>query len=197
MDPETTVRHHFDASIDAKRRACSELAAPIAAAADRLGRAIEDHGKVLACGNGGSAGDAMHLASELVNRFERDRAALPAVALTADSPTLTSIANDAGYERVFARQLEALGQDRDALVAVSTSGQSPNVTAAVEAAHGRGLTVIALTGKDGGPLAGALGGDDVEIRAPSTSTARIQEIHLVVIHCLCDLLDERLFGPVR
>ncbi len=195
MDPAAIARSHFDASIDAKQRARDALAEPLAAGAERLARTLEAGGKILACGNGGSAGDAMHLASEMVNRFERDRTALPAVALSADSPTLTSIANDAGYERVFARQVEALGGNGDVLVAVSTSGQSPNVTAAVETAHERGLSVVALSGKNGGALAHTLGSNDIEIRAPSTSTARIQEIHLVVIHGLCDLVDQRLFGP--
>jgi D-sedoheptulose 7-phosphate isomerase len=195
MDPEATVHAHFDGSIEAKQRARTELAGAVTAAADRIGRSLEGGGKVLACGNGGSAGDAMHLASELINRFERERTALPAWALTADSPTLTSIANDRHYDEVFARQVEALGRSGDVLVAITTSGQSPNVTAAARAAQAAGMTVVALSGKDGGPVAQALDADDVEIRAPSTRTARIQEIHLVVIHSLCDLVDQRLFEP--
>jgi D-sedoheptulose 7-phosphate isomerase len=195
MDAETTVHAHFDGSIEAKQRARTELAGAVTAAADRIGRSLEGGGKVLACGNGGSAGDAMHLASELINRFERERTALPAWALTADSPTLTSIANDRCYDEVFARQVEALGRSGDVLVAITTSGQSPNVTAAARAAQAAGMTVVALSGKDGGPVAQALNADDVEIRAPSTRTARIQEIHLVVIHSLCDLVDQRLFEP--
>lgn len=194
MDSEATIQRHFDASIAAKRTARHQLGEPIAAAARCFADAVERGSKILACGNGGSAGDAMHLASELVNRFERERAALPAVALTVDTPTLTSIANDSSYERVFARQVEALGRQGDVLVAFTTSGYSPNVIAAAKTAQAQGLAVVALTGKEGGHLAATLTATDIEIRAPSQTTARIQEIHLVAIHCLCDLLDQRLFG---
>ncbi len=193
MDERSVAKAQFDASVACHQHARDALAEPIARAGDALVRALADGGKILACGNGGSAGDAMHLASELINRFERDRNALAAVALTGDTPTLTSIANDAGYERVFARQVEALAGTNDVLVAVSTSGQSANVVAAIPPAHARNCRVIALTGKDGGPLAAALGRDDHEIRVPSDSTARIQEIHLLAIHALCDLVDRALF----
>jgi len=196
MDGRSVAKAQFDASVACHQHARDALAEPIARAGDTLARALANGGKILACGNGGSAGDAMHLASELINRFERDRDALAAVALTGDTPTLTSIANDGGYERVFARQIEALAGANDVLVAVTTSGQSANVIAAVSAAHARGCRVIALTGKDGGRLAGALGDDDHEIRVPSASTARIQEIHLLAIHALCDLTDRALFDPV-
>jgi len=195
MDGRSVAKAQFDASVACHQHARDALAEPIARAGDTLARALANGGKILACGNGGSAGDAMHLASELINRFERDRDALAAVALTGDTPTLTSIANDGGYERVFARQIEALAGANDVLVAVTTSGQSANVIAAVSAAHARGCRVIALTGKDGGRLAGALGDDDHEIRVPSASTARIQEIHLLAIHALCDLTDRALFDP--
>lgn len=194
MEPREVVQAHFDASIESKQQARVTLPDAIAAAAGHMTRALLDGAKILACGNGGSAGDAMHIASELVNRFELERPGLPAVALTADTPTLTSIANDSSYEQVFARQVQALGNEGDILLAISTSGNSPNVVAAVRAAHDRGLRVIALSGRDGGELADLLTPGDVEIRAPSTSTARIQEIHLVVIHCLCDLVDRELFG---
>jgi len=195
MDGRSVAKAQFDASVACHQHARDALAEPIARAGDTLARALANGGKILACGNGGSAGDAMHLASELINRFERDRDALAAVALTGDTPTLTSIANDGGYERVFARQIEALAGANDVLVAVTTSGQSANVIAAVAAAHARSCRVIALTGKDGGRLAGALGDDDHEIRVPSASTARIQEIHLLAIHALCDLIDRALFDP--
>jgi len=195
MDGRSVAKAQFDASVACHQHARDALAEPIARAGDTLARALANGGKILACGNGGSAGDAMHLASELINRFERDRDALAAVALTGDTPTLTSIANDGGYERVFARQIEALAGANDVLVAVTTSGQSANVIAAVSAAHARDCRVIALTGKDGGRLAGALGDDDHEIRVPSASTARIQEIHLLAIHALCDLTDRALFDP--
>ncbi len=194
MDPSSIVRAHFEASAAAQQAAAEHLRETVATAAEAMTRSLLDGGKILACGNGGSAGDAMHIASELVNRFEFDRPALPAVALTADTPTLTSIANDSSYEQVFARQISALGASGDVLLAISTSGHSPNVAAAAAAAQSRGLRVVALTGRDGGELAGALGPSDVEIRAPSTSTARIQETHLVALHALCDLIDRQLFG---
>ena len=149
---------------------------------------------MLSCGNGGSAGDAQHFSSEMVNRFERERPGLPAVALTTDSSTLTSIANDYDYSRVFARQIEALGQPNDLLLAISTSGHSSNIKAAIEAAHEREMGVVALTGRDGGDAAKLLRPGDVELRVPSDSTARIQEVHLLVIHCLCDLVDLQLLG---
>lgn len=194
MGPRERVQAHFDASIETKREGRARLPDAIVAAAEAMARTLRADGKVLACGNGGSAGDAMHIAAELVNRFERDRPALAAIALTADTPTLTAIANDHDYDQVFARQVQALGTAGDVLLAISTSGRSPSVVAAVEAAHDRGLGVIALSGRDGGPLAGALGRDDIEIRVPSESTARIQETHLLVLHCLCDLVDRELFG---
>lgn len=194
MEPREIIQSHFDAGIEVQQAARIELAAAIAAAAEAMTTALLADHKILACGNGGSAGDAMHIASELVNRFELERPALPAVALTADSPTLTSIANDSSYEQVFARQVMALGASGDVLLAFSTSGRSPNVLAAIGAAHDRGLGVVALTGRDGGRIPALLAADDIEIRVPSSSTARIQETHLVVIHCLCDLIDRQLFG---
>lgn len=194
MGPSDIVQAHFQASADAQQAAGAHLGEAVATAADAMTGALLAEGKILACGNGGSAGDAMHIASELVNRFELDRPALPAIALTADTPTLTSIANDSSYEQVFARQIHALGRSGDVLLAFSTSGNSPNVVAAIAAAQDRGLRVVALSGRDGGQIAPMLGTDDIEIRAPADSTARIQEIHLVAIHALCDLIDRQLFG---
>lgn len=194
MEPREIIQSHFDACIEVQQNARVELADTIAAAADAMTTALLSDRKILACGNGGSAGDAMHIASELVNRFELDRPALPAIALTADTPTLTSIANDSSYEQVFARQILALGSAGDILLAFSTSGRSANVVTAIEAAHERGLRVVALTGRDGGIIAGILDADDIEIRVPSDSTARVQETHLLAIHCLCDLIDRQLFG---
>ncbi|MEZ5582442.1 MAG: SIS domain-containing protein [Candidatus Competibacteraceae bacterium] len=150
-------------------------------------------GKVLVCGNGGSAADAQHFAAELVNRFERERPGLPAIALTTDSSALTAIANDYAFIDVFARQIHALGKGGDVLLAISTSGHSANITAAARAAHARGMPVVALNGRDGGELAELLGEHDVEIRIPGPSTARIQEVHILTIHCLCDLVDWLLF----
>lgn len=155
---------------------------------------LVNEGKILACGNGGSAGDCQHFSSELLNRFERERPSLPALALTTDTSTLTSIANDYSYNEVFSKQVRALGQPGDILLAISTSGNSANVVQAIQAAHDRDMAVVALTGRDGGDMASLLGQDDCEIRVPATSTARIQEVHLLVIHCLCDLIDEQLFG---
>ena len=164
----------------------------IVAAADLLIDCLDRGHKILSCGNGGSAGDAQHFSSELINRFERERRALPAVALTTESSTLTAIANDYAYERLFARQIEALGQPGDVLLAISTSGNSANVCEAVDSAHAQGLNVLALTGKEGGRMAALLQEQDVELRAASNSTARIQEMHLLFIHCLRRLIEDHL-----
>ena len=189
------VRHLFDESIALKQAAQALLAEPIAQAAWVLVNALKAGGKVLSCGNGGSAGDAQHFASELVNRFERERPGLAALALTTDPSTVTSIANDYGYDQIFAKQIRALGQAGDILLAITTSGNSPNVLQAVASSHDQGMPVLALTGRDGGQLARRLNSRDLEIRVPAESTARIQEVHLLVIHCLCDLLDRHLLGP--
>jgi D-sedoheptulose 7-phosphate isomerase len=156
--------------------------------------AILADGKVMSCGNGGSAADAQHFAAEMLNRFEMERPGLAAVALTTDSSTLTSIANDYDYQQVFSKQVRALGRAQDVLLAISTSGNSPNVVDAIHAAHDRGISVVALTGRDGGAIAPILSGTDVEIRVPARSTARIQEVHLLILHCLCDFIDRRLLG---
>jgi D-sedoheptulose 7-phosphate isomerase len=185
----------FEASIDAKREALPVLCGPIARAAELIVGRLLAGGKVLSCGNGGSAADAPHFASEMLNRVERERPGLPAIALTTDSSTLTSIANDYAFEHVFAKQVRALGQPGDVLLAISTSGSSPNVLAAVAAAHEQDMAVVALSGRDGGRLPGALREGDVEVRVPSDSTARVQEVHLLAIHCLCDLVDAQLLGP--
>lgn len=158
-----------------------------------MATSLRDGGKILSCGNGGSAGDAQHFSSELLNRFEMERPALPAMALTTDSSTLTSIANDYSYNEIFSKQIMALGQAPDVLLAISTSGNSANVVAAVTAAHQRDMRVVALTGCDGGEIAGSLSENDIELRVPVKRTARIQEVHLLVIHCLCDLIDNNLF----
>ena len=166
----------------------------ISAAAELVYQTLGQGGKVLCCGNGGSAAEAQHFSSELVNRFEKERPGLPAIALTTDSSILTSIANDYDFSRVFARQIEALGKKDDLLVAISTSGHSRNILAAARAAVDRGLGTIALTGRDGGKLASVLAATDIEVRVPSETTARIQEVHLLAIHCICDLVDEFLMG---
>ena len=163
----------------------------------QISDSLLNEGKVLSCGNGGSAGDAQHFSAELLNRFEIERPGLPAVALTTDSSTLTAIANDYEYDQIFSKQILALGTNRDVLLAISTSGNSPNIIKAVQAAHERNMQVLSLTGNKGGKLAKLLKGDDIEIRVPSDRTARIQEIHLLVIHCLCDIIDAILFGGVE
>lgn len=194
MDMQARIRFNFEQSIRTKQDAVEPLAEPLARAAGHMIDALMANHKILACGNGGSAGDAQHFSSEMLNRFEMERPGLPAIALTTDSSTITSIANDYGYEDIFAKQIRALGQSGDLLLAISTSGNSANLIRAVEAAHERDVGVLALTGRDGGHLADTLTGGDVEIRVPGTSTARIQEVHLLCIHCLCDLVDRRLLG---
>ncbi|MEO8224098.1 MAG: phosphoheptose isomerase [Gammaproteobacteria bacterium] len=194
MPLEDAIRGHFSESIATKQAALAVLVGPIATATGVLVATLKGGGKILSCGNGGSAGDAQHFSAELLNRFERERPGLAAVALSTDTSTLTSIANDYAYEQVFSKQVTALGRRGDALLAISTSGNSPNVVAAVRAAHDRELRVVALTGRDGGQLAAALRAGDVEVRVPAERTARIQEVHLVVIHCLCDGIDHELYG---
>lgn len=191
---QNRIQQMFQASIDTKQQAIQVLPAAIEQASLLMVNALLSDGKILSCGNGGSAGDAQHFSSEMLNRFERERPSLPALALTTDSSTITSIANDYSYEEVFSKQIRALGQDGDVLLAISTSGNSANVVQAIHAAHDRGMKVVALTGRDGGAMAPLLQPDDVEIRVPSSVTARVQEVHLLVIHCLCDLIDRQLFG---
>jgi D-sedoheptulose 7-phosphate isomerase len=194
MDPVARVREHFAESIATKQTSAEQVAESIAAAGRIMCDALLDDGKILSCGNGGSAADSQHFSSELLNRFEMERPGLPAIALTTDSSTLTSISNDYAYEEIFSKQVRALGKAQDVLLAISTSGNSGNVIRAVAAAHERGMKVVALTGRDGGKMADIYEPGDVEIRVPATRTARIQEVHLVVIHCLCDLIDATLLG---
>lgn len=194
MSAETRIRAHFAESIEVKLISAETLSEPIAHAGRMLGGALENGGKILSCGNGGSAGDAQHLSSELLNRFERERPSLPGIALTTDSSTITSIANDYTFEDIFSKQIHALGQENDVLVAISTSGNSANVNRAIEAAHQRNMDVVALSGNDGGAMAQLLLPRDIEIRVPANRTALIQEVHLVAIHCLCDTIDEYLFA---
>ncbi len=188
------INRLFQDSITTKQQAADVLPEAILRGGQAMVNSLLNGGKILTCGNGGSAGDAQHFSSELLNRFERERPALPAVALTTDSSTLTSIANDYHYNEIFSKQVMALGQAQDVLLAISTSGNSANVIEAIRAAHSRDLTVVAMTGKDGGKIAPALSEKDVEIRVPSDVTARIQEVHLLVIHSLCDFIDNQLFG---
>ena len=190
---KANVKALFDDSIKAKQEANDILSSPIALAIEVMVLALKNGNKILSCGNGGSAADAQHFAAELVCRFERERPALAAIALTVDTSALTAISNDYHYDEVFARQIDALAKEQDVLLAISTSGFSPNVVRAIEQAHEKDMVVIALTGRDGGQIAKILNKDDIEIRVPSESTARIQEVHLLSIHCLCDQIDALLF----
>jgi D-sedoheptulose 7-phosphate isomerase len=191
------VAAHFEESAKLKLSASQSLAAPIVRAGLLLAEALEAGGKILACGNGGSAADSQHFAAELLNRFERERAPLAAIALTTDTSTLTSIANDYAYEQVFSKQVRALGRRGDVLLAISTSGNSANVIAAMQVAREAGMRVVALTGNGGGKMAALLDAADVHLCVPHKVTARIQEVHLLVLHCLCDAIDLRLFGEKK
>ncbi len=194
MDTVERIQQTFAESIEVKTQSAILLSELIATAASQLADVLINGNKVLACGNGGSAADAQHFSAEMLNRYEMERPPLPAIALTTDSSTLTSIANDYHYDEVFSKQIRALGQSGDILLAITTSGGSPNIVKAIEAAHERDVTVFLLSGKDGGAAAEALDAEDIELRVPSNVTARIQEVHLILIHCLCDLVDKKLFG---
>jgi D-sedoheptulose 7-phosphate isomerase len=191
---EQRIEQHFIDSADLKYQAAQVLAKPIAAAISAVLACVTSGGKVLACGNGGSAADAQHFAAEFVGRFERERPELGAIALTTDSSILTAVANDYSYEQIFAKQVRALGQAGDVLLAISTSGNSANVMAAMQAAYEREMTVVALTGRGGGKMSQMLRETDVHICVPHERTARIQEVHLLSIHCLCDGVDAQLLG---
>lgn len=188
------ISKHFDDSAEVKLQSKKVLAAPIAQAAQAMVECLMHDGKILVCGNGGSAADSQHFAAELINRFEVERPGLPAVALTTDSSVLTSIANDYDYRQIFSKQVRALGMEGDVLVAISTSGNSPNVVEAITAAHERGMIVVALTGRDGGQMAAMLNERDFNLCVPAQNTARVQEVHLLILHCLCDAIDHLLLG---
>ena len=192
---DSTIQRAFTDSIETKQISSTALGETIEVASAMLNRALLDGQKILVCGNGGSAADAQHFSAELLNRYDRDRPGLPAIALTVDSSTITAIGNDYDYQQIFSKQVAALGQPGDILVAISTSGQSPNIIEAVIAANENEMPVIALTGKDGGVMAQMLSQNSVEIRVPSAVTARIQEVHILVLHILCELLDLQLLGP--
>ncbi len=192
MNSITLVIDRFDESARLKQATAGVLAPAIARATSRLAQVLRSGGKLLVCGNGGSAADAQHFSGELLGRFECERAGLPAIALHADTSTLTAVANDYGYDDVFARQVQALARPDDALVVISTSGNSPGILRAAEAAQALGVPVLALTGRDGGRLAGLLGDADIELRVPATATPRIQEVHILILHCLCELIDREL-----
>jgi D-sedoheptulose 7-phosphate isomerase len=194
MDLVNRISENFSESAHLKLQSMDALAGPIAAAAERMVQCLRADGKILACGNGGSAADSQHFAAELLNRFEMERPGLAAMALTTDTSTLTSIANDYDFNQVFSKQVRALGHKNDLLLAISTSGNSKNVLAAVAAAHENGMGVVALTGRNGGGMTEALQATDIHICVPAQSTARIQEVHLLTLHCLCDAIDCLLLG---
>jgi D-sedoheptulose 7-phosphate isomerase len=194
MDSLQRIHEHFAESIATKQTAADALAESIVAAGQVMTESLLADGKILSCGNGGSAADAQHFSSELLNRFEMERPGLPAMALTTDASTVTSISNDYSYDEIFSKQVLALGKPQDVLLGISTSGNSENVIRAINAAHDRGMKVVALSGRDGGRMASLFAEGDVEIRVPASRTARIQEVHLLVIHCLCDLIDTTLLG---
>jgi DnaA initiator-associating protein len=187
------IKDSFTESIQTKIDAAEALPESIEKAAEMMVQCLLGGNKILSCGNGGSAGDAQHFSAELLNRYEIERPPLPAIALSCDTSTITAIANDYSYDEIFSKQILALGQPGDILLAISTSGNSGNIIKAMEAALSRDMTIVALTGKDGGAMAGLMSAGDVEIRVPSNVTARIQEVHLLVIHCLCDNIDRTLF----
>lgn len=190
----TRVMNNFQESILTTQNCMEDLAPIIAQSASHMIQALLTDRKILVCGNGGSAADAQHFSAELLNRFERERPGLPAIALTTDTSTITAIANDYHFDDIFSKQVRALGQAGDVLLGISTSGNSRNVIRAIEAAHERGIVCVALNGREGGEITSLLAGQDVNICVPGTSTARIQEVHGIIIHCLCDLIDYQLLG---
>jgi D-sedoheptulose 7-phosphate isomerase len=194
MSTEDRIREQFQSSISTKQDAVDLMAFPIARAVEAMVASLQAGGKIMACGNGGSAADSQHFAAELLNRFERERAPLAAIALTTDTSTLTSISNDYRYEEIFSKQVQALGRRGDVLLAISTSGNSPNVIEAIKVAHDIGIRVVALTGKAGGSMAPMLHADDIHVCVPADRTARIQEVHLLTLHCLCDGIDHLMLG---
>lgn len=195
MNPlQARVAAHFAESIAAKQQAVEVLAEPTAEAAQLMINCLMNDGKILVCGNGGSAADAQHFAAEMTGRFEKERMELAAIALTTDTSALTAIGNDYGFDHIFSKQVRALGRPGDILMGISTSGNSANIIEAIHAAHERDMQVIAFTGRDGGKIAGLLKDNDVLLNAPHPRTARIQENHIVLIHALCDCIDSALLG---
>jgi D-sedoheptulose 7-phosphate isomerase len=194
MNIEQRIEKHFSDSAQLKLATAPRLAAPIARAAQIMSDSLKSNGKILACGNGGSAADAQHFSAELLGRFERERRELAAIALTTDTSAITAIANDYSFDMIFAKQVRGLGARGDVLIAISTSGNSGNVIEAVNAARTKGMSVVALTGRDGGKMGAVLGANDVHLNVSSNVTARIQEVHILILHCLCDAIDCNLFG---
>ena len=197
MDMTAHLRQHFDEGVELRRKMAETMPAAIAQAGGALADALKSGRKALACGNGGSAADSQHFAAEIVGRFERERPGMPAIALTVDTSAITAIANDYSWDVVFSKQIESLGRAGDFLLGISTSGNSKNVVEAIRAAHGRGMRVIALTGRDGGAMAKMLKPDDFHLNVAHPRTMRIQEVHLLAIHCLCEVVDNVIFGEKK
>lgn len=197
MDLAAHLKQHFEEGIELRRRMAETMPAEIAKAGTALANALKGGRKALACGNGGSAADSQHFAAEIVGRFERERPGMPAIALTVDTSALTAIANDYDFDRVFSKQVEALGQPGDVLLGISTSGNSRNVTEAIKAAHAKNMVVIALTGRDGGAMGRMLREGDHHLNVAHPRTMRVQEIHLLVIHSLCEVVDNVIFGEKK
>lgn len=195
-DVQQRVATHFEESIKVKKLAQEVLVEAAAEAAVLIFNALANDGKILVCGNGGSAGDAQHFAAEMTGRFERERMELAAIALTTDTSALTAIGNDYGFEHIFSKQVRALGRAGDVLIGISTSGNSANVIEAIQAAHERDMRVVALTGRDGGKIASLLQDGDILLNVPHPRTARIQEVHIVLIHAMCDIIDGLLIGEL-
>ena len=194
MNLEAKITSHFISSIQAKEKSQAALVDPIREAIGLMTKSLESKHKIMACGNGGSAADAQHFSAELLNRFERERRPLAAIALTTDSSTLTSIGNDYDFNDIFSKQVLGLGKPGDVLLAISTSGNSQNVIEAINAAHELNINVVALTGRGGGRITQVLKANDVHVCVPSEQTARIQEVHLLCLHCLCDGIDSIILG---
>lgn len=193
MDTIERIKNNFTTHLETANKALETLVEPIDKAAAILVQSLRDHNKILSCGNGGSACDSLHFAAEMLNRFRFDRPSIPAIALNADVATITAIANDSSYENVFAKQVASLGRNDDVLLAISTSGNSQNIVSAIYEARSNDMKIVALTGNDGGEVAELIRPQDVEIRVPSNVTARIQEMHILVIHCLCELIESGLY----
>ena len=193
---ENRITRHFQDSVETKQRVAAALTPRIAAASHLMVNSLKHGGKILACGNGGSAGDSQHFAAELIGRFEREREELAAIALTTDSSILTAVANDYSFDEVFSKQVRGLGKSGDILFAISTSGNSRNVVAAIEAAHLKGMHVVGMTGRNGGKIADLMKSSDVLLNVDSQLTTRIQEVHLLTLHCLCDAIDNLMFGEL-
>ncbi|MCY7386639.1 MAG: phosphoheptose isomerase [Burkholderiales bacterium] len=196
MNIENRITRHFQDSVDTKQRVVTALTPRIAAASHAMVACLTNGGKILSCGNGGSAGDAQHFAAELVGRFEREREELAAIALTTDSSILTAVANDYSFDEIFSKQVRGLGKSGDVLFAISTSGNSKNVVSAIKAAHLKGMHVVGMTGRNGGKIAGLMQTGDVLLNVDSQTTTRIQEVHLLMLHCLCDAIDNLMFGEI-